>query len=63
MEKISEKVRSMLEREEKYLLEVKKTVDSVCVCLLPRKLGECFVSLLFELIAGKNASPSDKNLW
>ena len=31
--------------------------------MLPRNLGECFVSLLFEPIAGKNVSPSDKNLW
>ena len=40
------------------------TVVCVCVsvpCLLPRNLGECFVSLLFEPIAGKNLSPSDKN--
>ena len=35
----------------------------VSVCLLPRNLGECFVSLLVELIAGKNMSPSDKQLW
>ena len=38
----------------------------VCVsvpCLLPCNLGEYFVSLLFELIAGKNVSPSDKKLW
>ena len=35
----------------------------VSVCLLPRNLGECFVSLLVEPIAGKNASPSDKQLW
>ena len=33
------------------------------VCLLPRNLGECFVSLLFEPIAGKNMSPSNKQLW
>ena len=44
------------------------TVVCVCVCvsvpcLLPRNLGECFVSLLFEPIAGKNVSPSDKKLW
>ena len=42
------------------------TVVCVCVsvpCLLPRNLGECFVSLLFEPIAGKNLSPSDKKLW
>ena len=38
---------------------------SVCVsvCLLPRNLGECFVSLLVEPIAGNNASPSNKQLW
>ena len=35
----------------------------VCVCLLPRNLGECFVSLLFEPIAGRNVSSSDKKLW
>ena len=35
----------------------------VSVCLLTRNLGECFVSLLFEPIAGKNVSPSDKKLW
>ena len=28
-----------------------------------RNLGECFVSLLVEPIAGKNVSPSDKQLW
>ena len=33
------------------------------MCLLPRNLGECFVSLLVEPIAGKNVSPSDKQLW
>ena len=33
------------------------------VCLLVRNLGECFVSLLVEPIAGKNVSPSDKQLW
>ena len=27
------------------------------------KLEECFVSLLFKPIAGKNVSPSDKQLW
>ena len=32
----------------------------MCVCLLPRNLGEYFVLLLFEPIAGKNVSPSDK---
>ena len=38
---------------------------SVClsVCLLVRNLGEYFVSLLVEPIAGKNVSPSDKKLW
>ena len=38
---------------------------SVClsVCLLVRNLGEYFVSLLVEPIAGKNVSPSDKQLW
>ena len=36
---------------------------SMCLCLLPRNLGECFVSLLVEPIAGKNVSPSDKKLW
>ena len=39
----------------------------LCVCvsvsLLVRNLGECFVSLLGEPIAGKNVSPSDKKLW
>ena len=35
----------------------------VCVCLLVRNLGEYFVSLLAEPIAGKNVSPSDKQLW
>ena len=42
------------------------TVVCVCVsvlCLFPRNLGECFVLLLFEPIAGKNMSPSDKKLW
>ena len=34
----------------------------VSVCLLPRNLGECFISLLVEPIAGKNMSPSDKKL-
>ena len=33
------------------------------VCLLPYNLGECFVSLFVEPIAGKNTSPSDKKLW
>ena len=36
---------------------------SVCVLHVPRNLGECFVSLLFEPIAGKNVSPSDNQLW
>ena len=35
----------------------------VSVCLLVRNLGECFVSLLVEPIAGKNMSLSDKQLW
>ena len=37
---------------------------SVCLfaCLLPRNLGECFVSLLVKPIAGKNMNPSDKQL-
>ena len=34
----------------------------MCVCLLPGNLGECFVLLLFEPIAGKNMSPSNKKL-
>ena len=38
----------------------------VCVCVylsaLVRNLGEYFVSLLVEPIAGKNVSPSDKRL-
>ena len=33
------------------------------VCLLPRNLGECSVSFLFEPIAGKNVNRSDKKLW
>ena len=36
---------------------------SVCVLQVPRNLGECFVLVLFEPIAGKNVSPSDKQLW
>ena len=28
-----------------------------------RNLGDSFISLLVEPIAGKNASPSDKQLW
>ena len=35
----------------------------VCVCLFLRNLGDSFLSLLFEPIAGKNMSPSDKQLW
>ena len=35
----------------------------MCACVLPRNLGECFVSFLVEPIAGKNVSPSDKKLW
>ena len=35
----------------------------VCVCVLPHNVGECFVSLLVEPIAGKTMSPSDKQLW
>ena len=35
----------------------------VSVCYLVINLGECFISLLVELIAGKNVSPSDKQLW
>ena len=31
--------------------------------MLPRNFGECFISLLVEPIAGKNTSPSDKQLW
>ena len=31
--------------------------------VLVRNLGEYFVSLLVEPIAGKNVSPSDKKLW
>ena len=34
----------------------------VSICLLPRNCEECFVSLVFESIAGKNASPSDKKI-
>ena len=33
------------------------------MCLLVRNLGEYFVWLLVEPIAGKNVSPSDKQLW
>ena len=32
----------------------------MCVCVLPRNLGDSFVLLLVESIAGKNVSPSDK---
>ena len=35
----------------------------VCVCLFLHNLGDIFVSLLVEPIAGKNVSPSDKQLW
>ena len=28
-----------------------------------RNLGDSFISLLVETIAGKNVSPSDKQLW
>ena len=35
----------------------------VSVCVLPRNLGECFVLLLFEHIAGEDVSPPDKRLW
>ena len=35
----------------------------VSVCVLPCNFGEYFVSLLFKPIAGKNMSPSDKQLW
>ena len=31
--------------------------------MLPHNLGDSFVSLLVESIAGKNVSPSDKQLW
>ena len=34
----------------------------VSVCRLPHNLGECFVLLLVEPIAGKNMTPSDKQL-
>ena len=34
----------------------------VCVCVFLRNLGDSFVSLLVEPIAGKNVSP-DKQLW
>ena len=35
----------------------------MCVCLFLRNLGDSFVSLLIEPIAGQNVSPSDKELW
>ena len=35
----------------------------MCVCLFLRNLGDSFVSLLVEPIAGQNTSPSDKELW
>ena len=35
----------------------------LCVCLFLRNLGDSFISLLVEPIAGKNVSPSDKILW
>ena len=35
---------------------------SLCVCVLSCNLGDSLVSLLFEPIAGKNASP-DEQLW
>ena len=35
----------------------------MCVCLFLRNLGDSFVWLLVEPIAGKNVSPSDKQLW
>ena len=35
----------------------------VCVCVFLRNLGDSFVSLLVEPIAGKNVSPFDKQLW
>ena len=33
------------------------------MCLFLRNLGDSFISLLVEPIAGKNVSPSDKLLW
>ena len=50
-------------------MRVRPRLTTICPCvcvsvgLLPRDLGEYFVSLLFEPIAGKNVSPSDKQLW
>ena len=35
----------------------------MCVCLFLRNLGDSFVSLLVEPIAGQNMRPSDKELW
>ena len=35
----------------------------LCVCVLPCNLGDSFISLLVEPIAGKNVSLSDKQLW
>ena len=35
----------------------------MCVCLFLRNLGDSFVLLLIEPIAGQNVSPSDKELW
>ena len=35
----------------------------VCVCRFPHNLGGYFVSLFVEPMAGKNTSPSDKQLW
>ena len=34
----------------------------MCVCVLPRNLGDSFASLLVEPIAGKSVSPSDKKI-
>ena len=36
---------------------------SVCYLVIYMYLGECFVLLLVQPIAGKNVSPSDKQLW
>ena len=35
----------------------------MCVCLFLRNLGDSFVSLLVEPIAGKNMIPSDISMW
>ena len=43
--------------------ENRENLYSYGMCLFPCNLGECFVSLLVEPIAGKNVSPSDKQLW